>query len=152
WLALEYLLQEQSLYRDRALSWLAAYALRSRDYHQQHDPSSPTFAGFEKDRTADRFHGGEPGPDVAEIKKAIQNMDDMLADERLRNYRDVHARILGSSRRRGDVFWAELHGGPRSIYRLAQHLRVAGVYRAFYGDWSTLGHAGDLFQFVAPTR
>jgi hypothetical protein len=149
WLALTYILEDSAQYRTRALSWIAHYALVRREGHRRMDRTRPENVEFEADRRDDLI--GDKVADVKheDIQRAIRNMDEMLDDETLSPFRDAFERIRGNGRRR-TVFWAELHGGPGSVYRLAKHLRHGLKYHLLYGDWSMTGHAGDFSHFFVP--
>ena len=82
-LALEYILEDSGKYKERALSWIAYYAIRRREGFRRLDHTRPENAEFEADRVAD-VHGDR----VVHVKQeqvefAIKNMDELLEHENL---------------------------------------------------------------------
>src|SRR5207249_176624 len=102
---------------------------------------------FEADHRDDVHARRTTLPDQSEVEAAIKNMDEILDIASLKPYRDAFDRLHSARRGRGHGFWAELHGGPGSIYGLAKHLHHGATYRALYGYWSSTGHAKDFKRF-----
>jgi len=78
------------------------------------------------------------------IQSSITNFENLLKKP---DYKDANAeyqRVKKASK--GNPYWYSLYGGPTSIEKLADYLKLTAMYHILYRQWSSSTHGTDIIQ------
>lgn len=143
-LAIEYILENDTDYVQRSLSWLVGYVHKRLEMYERLDPSMDRGREarrlFDKDKTASKVQF----PPAADIQKPMANLGKVLAKPHLQPVEAEYNKYRNPK-------WYALFDGPTHLRMLADHLRRGGQYEILYRDWSTTAHAQDFLPFMART-
>lgn len=139
--SVEYILED---YEPRSAAWLVAHYLERIRRCNSLDPSTTEGIEFRKSYNGDSL---SPGVDLSFVD---------IESEREKRKRIVEiisrpgfagiAEQLGDSKRPRK--WYSLNGGPRSMRKLAEHLKHSLEYEVFYRDFSAVAHAEDATRMI----
>ena len=129
----------------RAMAFMAAYAHQRIRTYKRFDVSTEQGRDFlnllKQDRLASHMAISLP-PSV--VQSATANMESLLEEP---EYKDAIAEYLRRKRAgTGNPYWYSLYGGPRNIEKLADHLKLSGIYHILYRQWSSATHGTDIIQ------
>lgn len=145
-LAIEYILENETDYVQRSLAWLVGYVHKRIEMYERFDPS--TNKGQEAKRLFDDdkvvASMQKPIASVADAQKAILNLQTMLAKPHLQLIETEYKKYSRPE-------WYSLFGGPKNLRELAQRLQRGGHYEILYRQWSLTTHAQDFLPFVTRT-
>lgn len=145
-LGLLYLLEDESKYVERALSWLVA------DIHIGIRARQVLEPGTEKGKEYAQLYGKELGRVIPTVPNAslaaeIQQLESQLQTPQFAPIDAEYTRTKKALNRNPD--WFSLFGGPKNRAELAERLGRGTMYRLLYGDWSTLSHGNDLRRYLS---
>jgi hypothetical protein len=145
-LALEFILEDNSCYESRSLSWLAGYVRETLRFYKSLIPKTTEGAQFLEAVTQDKSVRNFPLPPKNDVVKAIENLDQLLSREQFQVI------IQEYDRHKKEPHWYSLFSGPENIYKLARHLKRTAQYDVLYRGWSMSAHAQDFRSFLAPDK
>ena len=144
-LSLEYILESDSDYINRSLSWLGGYAHRRLDSYESFLPDMPRGKQYQAAVMKDGSMKDLPMPPADEVQKAVDNLRSFLARDQ---FAPIEAEFATSKKR---PEWYRLFGGPSNLQQLSYHLNRHAQYDFLYRQWSTVTHAHDFPSFIART-
>lgn len=144
-LQLQYVVEDRSNYRERALAWFAWHYVARLKRYERYDPTTPAGKQFVAEKADD-----ETGPRLREIDHAkvaagIARMHSLLAKPHALPFKQRYDALVAA--KKPPRFWCQLCGGPANRRELARHLRLGAVYSELYSHWSATSHAEDLYTF-----
>ena len=143
-LAIEYILENDTDYVQRSLSWVVGYVHKRLEMYERLDASTDRGREarrfFDKDKTASKIQF----PPATDIQERMANLEKMLTKPHLQ---PIEAEYNKYRKPR----WYTLFGGPTNLRMLADHVRRGGQYEILYREWSTTAHAQDFLPFMART-
>lgn len=142
-LTLEYLTQDKSKTRQRAMAYLFKVELQRKHFYLSQDPNSAEGKGLQKFIAGDPYSKEWKGPDPAKIAERVKKINRMLEMPELKEIAAEHKRLQKKYRAPN---WYSLFGGPESVARLAQHLKHGAAYWLLYKEWSERTHGGDVID------
>lgn len=142
-LALEYILESDSVYVLRSLSWLAGYVNKRIAMYEAMLPSTQRGKEFASYVKKDKSIIDLPNPPSEGVKNAISNLEKLLSREQFSKIQ-AEFESLGKN-----VNWYHLFGGPHSIQALAYNLERHVQYEFLYRQWSSVAHAHDFSSYLA---
>jgi hypothetical protein len=142
-LSLEYILESETEYVLRSLSWLAGYVRKRIAMYESMLPTTQRGMEFIASVRKDKSIPDLLNPPADDVEKAIGNLRILLNREQFADIQIEFDR-LGSS-----VNWYNLFGGPPNIQQLAYHLNRHAQYDFLYRQWSSVAHAHDFSPFLA---
>jgi len=145
-LGLLYLLSDDAIYVNRALSWLVAnihVAIKTRQVLEPGSEKGKEYAQL----YAKEFDRVIPRVPNAAIAAEIQQLEELLQTPQFSPITEEYQRTKITLKR--DPDWFSLYGGPKNRAELATSLGMGAMYRLLYGDWSTLAHGNDLYRYLA---
>ena len=144
-LQLQYVLEDLTKYRERALAWFAWHYITRLKRYERYDPTTPAGKQFALEKATD-----ETGPwlrdmDQAQVAKGIARMHSLLGKPHVLPFKQRYDSLVAA--KRTPRFWCSLSSGPANRRELAKHLRLVTVYAELYSSWSGVSHAEDLYTF-----
>jgi len=140
-LSIEYILEEETEYIRRSLSWLVSYIHHRLDMYERLDPSTPKGQNFQTAFSNDKQASNITLPPPTEARKAIANLQSMLNKPHIQ---PIETEYQNRKRPR----WHQLFGGPPNLCELARHLKRGAQYEILYRYWSSTTHAESLLPFI----
>lgn len=148
-LSIEYILESETEYVRRSLSWFAGYAHDRLRWYGSLDPSSPRgkheYEHIMRDKTAKSMTW--PTPD--QVQQLMKPLTCLLAKPQ---FKQIECEYKKLRKLRGNPPWYWLFAGPSSLAELAKRLRRFGQYAIQYRDWSSVVHAADLSRFITRNK
>jgi hypothetical protein len=138
-LSIEYILEED--YTRRSLSWIVGHIHRRLDMYERCDPSTTKGAQFRKVHSQDKIACQVELPSPEEVAEPRASLLSLLDEP---EFKPIEEERSSCDRK----IWYALFGGPRTLEKLAQHLRRGAQYDILYRQWSTMSHAQDLLPFL----
>lgn len=139
-MSLQYMLEDESLWVRRSLSWTYCQYWRQRQMYRSLNPETQegkqASRDFEADAAIDSF-----SVDSKVAAAAAANLDQFLDRDQFCEIAEEFQRV--KARRRGAFPWYVMFHGPRNLEELARHLERPAVYRYFYRSLSATAHAQD---------
>lgn len=145
-LAMEYILENESIYVQRSLAWMLGYAHRRIDMYERLDPSTSKGQGTKRLFDEDKIMASmlKTLLPVEEAQKAKARLQTMLTKP---HFQPIETEY--NSHKKPE--WYRLFDGPNNLRELAVRLRRGGLYEILYRQWSTTAHAQDLLPFMDRT-
>ena len=148
-LHIQYILEDESQYVRRSLSWLAAYAHDRIASYETLDPSTSKGSEYAKVASQDEAAKAVTLPDRQSIQNAISNLRQLLSREQ---FKPIEAEFMAERKKqKRRSAWHSLFNGPRSLQQLAIHLDRGAQYEILYRHWSRVSHANDFSRLLAVT-
>ena len=145
-LALHYILETESEYVRRSLSWLCGYIHSRIAMYESFDPSTTRGRNFQIAVSADEAARRVSLPDTTDAQEAIDNLRQVLIKP---HFKPIEAEYDKPKRR---PHWFQLFGGPSDLHLLAKHLKREAQYEFLYRRWSTVSHANDFSRLMGVTK
>jgi hypothetical protein len=146
-LAIEYLLKEPARLAQRARAFIAADMLDWVDWYEAMIPGTEANRELEASRVSDSLGTLTPLPDVSGMAGERDLVGKALAGSRLA---PAAADLRAGRRGRTAARWYSAHGGPTSLWKLAEEVGRPYQYRVLYSDLSSTSHSGDLRRVLTP--
>jgi len=143
-LGLLYLLDDESKYIDRSLSWLVSEMYAAIRDRQTLEPGTTQGRRFAELREKEFAREKLVKPNT-EIAQEIQHLESLLKSEQFASVAEEYLLIKKKIGRSPD--WFSLFGGPSNRSELAERVGLGSVYQLLYGDWSALSHGCDLRRY-----
>lgn len=144
-LSIEYILEDENLYVNRSLAWLYEYTKKRQTSYKRLDPSTDqgkqAIRSFEQDKWLQNY---KIASDISKVKKAIQNLDNLLDRPQFKIVKDEWAKFEKPC-------WYTLFNSGKKLTKLEQlahHLNRDGQYQILYRYWSSVIHAQDFSRFI----
>lgn len=147
-LGIEYILEDETHYAERSLSWLVVYAHERLDSYRCFDPNSGRGKNELPSILADKFAGNMQWPSQQQVQQAMVPLTKFLKEPHVSPIEAEYQR----SKRKGKPYWYTLFQGPSNLAGLAKRLNRFAQYALLYRDWSAVAHAGDLSRFISRDR
>ena len=144
-LTIEYMVQDKSKTRERAMAYLYKVELKRRRFYLSQDPGTPEGASLQKFIAGDPYSKEWKGQNPAKIAERIAEIDKMLQIPELQA---VAAEYRTMRKKTRDPQWYSLFGGPANIAELAEILKRGASYRILYGEWSERTHSADAIDRI----
>jgi len=141
-LGLEYILQSESTYVQRSLSWLVVYVHKKIAFYEMMLEDSPRGKQFRASARKDKWIKEIPTLPQDKVQKAIDNLNKLLSREQFVEIEKQYHSFKDSPH------WYQLFDGPASIQQLAYRLNRHVQYDFLYRHWSTVAHAQDFSKFI----
>jgi hypothetical protein len=141
-LGLEYILESNSTYVQRSLSWLAIYLQKRISLYESMISESPRGKEFLASLRKDKWIHNIPELPQDKVQDAIDNLKNLLNRAQ---FEDI---VIEIEKMDGTPNWYQLFGGPANIQQLAYHLDRHSHYDFLYRQWSTVAHAQDFSHFL----
>ena len=141
-LGLEYILQSESSYVQRSLSWLAVYAHRRIGFYEMMLVDSPRGKEFQAAIRKDKWIRHLPVLPQDQVQARIDNLRKLLSRDQFSEIEKEYMRFDRSPH------WYQLFGGPATIQQLAYQLNRHAHYDFLYRQWSAVAHAHDFSEFL----
>ena len=143
-MSMDYILESESDYSIRSLSWLVAYIHNRITMYERLDTMTQKGQQFKKDIENDQMGSYLRLAFQKEARQARANLSSMLAKPHI-------VRIEEEYNRRNNPKWYQLFKGPPNTEALARHLKRGAQYTMLYRHWSTIVHAQDFSSFLMRT-
>jgi hypothetical protein len=129
----------------RAMAFMATYSNQRLRTYRRFDQTSEQGKEYrnllKKDRLAGDMIVSVP-PSL--VKSAIANLESLLTKPA---YKEANAEYQKQKKSgSGNPYWYSLHGGPKNIEKLADHLKLQAMYHILYRQWSSASHGTDIIQ------
>lgn len=141
-LSLEYILQSDTDYTERSLSWLVYYVHQGIEAYERLDPSTNRGRETKVLFDTDIIVSNVPKPPRELLWKLRENLQTILARPHIQQ---IELEYSKNVRVRN---WYQLFGGPADLRALAARLKRGGQYEILYRLWSTTAHAQDFQSFI----
>jgi len=141
-LTIEYILEKDT--KQRGMNFMAWYYNQELKILRRHDPDDQMSKEFRKKIDADNTLKGWKLPEFPTIKDEIDRQRNILKSK---NYTES-AKEIRRLKKKGitNPNWYTLHGEPRNVKELAEHLHRPGFYQILYRLWSPAVHGTDLIR------
>lgn len=147
-ISLEYILENDSDYAKRSLSWLVGYTHQRIASYEIYDPSTTRGQQFQISSASDNIFSSinlPPNLDV-QAQKGVSNLQSFLQEPHIQ---PIETEYQTFNRK---PHWYTLFGGPKSLVELCKHLNRAAFYDVLYRGWSRVTHSQDLLPFLDRTQ
>lgn len=146
-LSIEYILEDESTYVQRSLSWLVNYTHKWLEFYESLRPDVPegkSLAKAFKKHKNKAFHAIS----FPDTKKAIENLEPFLSEPHAKPIEEEYQRCKRKNRNQA-CRWYHLFEGPKNLRVLSSQLKREAEYQFFYKQWSSITHAQDFSRFIA---
>jgi hypothetical protein len=144
-MSMEYILESESNYSIRSLSWLVAYIHNRNGMYQLLDIRTAKGLQFKKDIEDDKIGEYLRSAPEKEARQAAANLSSVLTKPHMVLIEQEYSRIKNPQ-------WYQLFGGPPNAEALARHLKRGAQYAWLYRHWSTIVHAQDFSSLLTRTK
>lgn len=144
-LTIEYVTQDKSKARSRALAFLYQVELQRRRFYLQQDPSTSEGKELRSFISDDPYYNDWKPIDVPDLAGRLKEIQEMLDTPDLTKIAAEYAETK-KKRRGGRPTWHSLFGGPRTVRDLAKLLKRAAAYELLYKEWSERTHSVDVID------
>jgi hypothetical protein len=144
--SIEYIIEADS--RNRGLAYQVQHAHDRIELYRRMDPSTSEGKEFVEMMKEDHTIGADAFTAI-DSTELIANLQRMLARP---EFVPVEAEWRKRAAKDKWPTWYSLSGGPRTIRKLAHHLKKQGWYEVLYKDFSRRAHAGGALDAIHPTK
>ena len=141
-LAIGYLFEENT--EQRGKDFLIWYKYHELKYYRRHNPKDDLYKIFSskisKDKLAEKIAIFEIPNIEEELKKIEKTINHSSFSESKIEY-ERYKKENGTPR-----WWFNLHGGPKNVEKLADHLKKTAFYETLYRHWSDFMHGTDIMR------
>lgn len=142
-ISMEYIVQSDTEYVRRSLSWLVGYMHQKIEMYERLDPSTTRGADFQKAIQQDESVPSLLLPPKTEIDKVVNNLSGLLSDPQFASINQDFLSLPGWKA------WYRLYGGPNDLRELSYRVGRSAFYDFMYRYWSRVSHAHDFGPFIA---
>ncbi len=155
-LSINYILKDQS--ELRALSWLHEFYIKEIRFCRSHDSTTNEGKELRQSLKKDRFWAASDELKLSEdLKESWAFYDNQLNLPQFEPIKTEYKRLKKERKDKGgkgSPKWYEMFGStdpcettPRNLEQLAQHLKLSGMYDAYYRTHSSLVHGRAAARF-----
>lgn len=141
-LSIEYILESDETYCERALSWLVNHFHNSRKFLETLIPETGKGVEFAKALASDPIGPRITLPSADDARRQVSVLDQLMSDQRLR-------KVVEEFKLKPRAKWYSLFDGPNDLRALARHMNQLARYDHLYRIWSSTSHSLDLRPFMA---
>lgn len=142
--AVEYILEDDT--QRRSIAFLVYWQRRNLRQWRKYDPSTREGHRFREAIKKDQLIGKMVVPVPDDAAEHVANISRRLQEPPYREVELEYQRLRKQKRSQGEPRWYSLFGGPRNLWKLAEHLKLTGLYEVLYRPWSEAAHATDVIE------
>jgi hypothetical protein len=145
-LTIEYLTQDGSKTRSRALAYLYQVEIQRKRFYLSQDPNSVGGKEFQRSIADDPYSRDWKPLNSEDVAGRVKEIDAMLDKE---EYKEIAAERHSTKKQiKRYPAWHSLYGGPKNIEELARRLKRAASYQILYREWSERSHSVDAIDRI----
>lgn len=140
---LEYMIKEN--FEDRGRDYILCLKYKELRILKQHLPGESSYkeyiAMWKKDKIANKM----PLPRIPNLKEKIAIKENLINSAYYSSSNDSYL-ALRKEGKSGEIWWFNLHDGPRNLRELANKLNRAFQYEELYRDWAGYVHGTGILD------
>jgi len=131
--------------KQRSLSFLICQYHEKLNGYKKFDPTKEQGRRFREQLNDDEFFKTYKFEKQDLLKAQMDNLESLIKSDLYKEVEKEYQRIKKENPRHKPV-WYELYGGPKSIEKLASHLKVGSLYEIIYRNLSKGSHGHNIID------
>ena len=143
-LALNYVLEKDSEYLNRALAYVAVDIHNRIGIYKELDINTQQGKELQAAISSDRLGSSMKYPSIPDLTNRISILENLLKRAPYDVIEAEYQRTKKLFNRKPE--WYSLFNGPRNLEKLSEELHLKGTYRILYPGWSKMTHGSGTIQ------